>query len=383
MFFLSHILKSGLKQNKKMKKTNIFLLVFFIVIVVLLLLNLFLEYRANKIYEPVGKIVKIDNYDYHINCLGDKNNKTIILIHELGDYSGTWYNLINSLNDNYRVCAYDRPGYGWSEGQKRQGSFSDYAEELYKLLNRAEETGPYMLIGHGFGVGIAQVFADKYSENVSGLIYLDPLTFASNKDFYTKLNKKIENDSEYNLVKYNLDDIEKLDQNIHKRGSDFLATKIIYSLGLRRFLELPEGFCNYYKRQYQAECFNNAYKLSYVQALTENIPKTFNNGYHEIIDTLQKNKDINLIVISSTKFLNTIKDNNVQPEKDHFSLHSNNPLEGIRLKEYFRQIVIEEHKNYLKGYNNSEHIITEKSGHFIHWDQPDLIIESINKVLAE
>jgi len=48
------------------------------------------------------------------------------------------------------------------------------AEELKSLLDDASVPGPYVVVGHSLGALNVQVFAAKYSEDVVGIVLLDP-----------------------------------------------------------------------------------------------------------------------------------------------------------------------------------------------------------------
>jgi pimeloyl-ACP methyl ester carboxylesterase len=50
-----------------------------------------------------------------------------------------------------RVCTYDRAGMGWSEASPEPRVAREYAKELHTLLANANETGPYVLVGHSMG----------------------------------------------------------------------------------------------------------------------------------------------------------------------------------------------------------------------------------------
>lgn len=45
------------------------------------------------------------------------------------------------------------------------------------------------------------------------------------------------------------------------------------------------------------------------------------------------------------------------------------------------QIVLKLHEEWLKGIPRAEHILTEKSGHYLHVSEPELVITAINKMV--
>jgi pimeloyl-ACP methyl ester carboxylesterase len=122
----------------------------------------------------------------HISCIGPSydrlNNSNIIfptIVFE-ADSNTTgfaFYNVQKLLSSRWRVCVYDRAGYGWSYmsplGTNRPRIS---AVRLHTLLfNSGELDNDMKLIiaGHGFGAEVAQIFAFEYPELVAGVAILD------------------------------------------------------------------------------------------------------------------------------------------------------------------------------------------------------------------
>jgi pimeloyl-ACP methyl ester carboxylesterase len=72
-----------------------------------------------------------------------------------------------------RVCTYDRAGNGWSESSPEPRTAREYAKELHNLLTNANETGPYVLVGHSMGGYTILVYAHDYPDEVAGLVLVD------------------------------------------------------------------------------------------------------------------------------------------------------------------------------------------------------------------
>ena len=72
-----------------------------------------------------------------------------------------------------RVCTYDRAGMGWSESSPEPRMAREYAKELHTLLAKANEPGPYVLVGHSMGGYTILVYAHDYPDEVSGLVLVD------------------------------------------------------------------------------------------------------------------------------------------------------------------------------------------------------------------
>jgi pimeloyl-ACP methyl ester carboxylesterase len=72
-----------------------------------------------------------------------------------------------------RVCTYDRAGMGWSEASPEPRVAREYVKELHTLLANANETGPYVLVGHSMGGFTVLVYAHDYPADVLGLVLVD------------------------------------------------------------------------------------------------------------------------------------------------------------------------------------------------------------------
>lgn len=74
-----------------------------------------------------------------------------------------------------RVCSYDRASLGWSDPASRPHTTLQLVDELHAMLAAARIPTPLILVGHSFGAVLVQSFAIKYPEQVAGLVLIDPL----------------------------------------------------------------------------------------------------------------------------------------------------------------------------------------------------------------
>jgi pimeloyl-ACP methyl ester carboxylesterase len=72
-----------------------------------------------------------------------------------------------------QVCAYERAGLGWSEGGPEPRDARQITSELHTLLANADIPGPYVLVGHSVGGHYARVYADRYPEEIAGMVLVD------------------------------------------------------------------------------------------------------------------------------------------------------------------------------------------------------------------
>lgn len=122
---------------------------------------------------PPGRLVAVDGFRLHLDCAGS-GRPPVILDAGLGDSSRVWSGLQPEIAARLRVCSYDRAGLGWSEPGPRPRTYRQAALELHTLLERAGETPPFILVGHSAGVNTVRLFAELYPQEVAGLVLIEP-----------------------------------------------------------------------------------------------------------------------------------------------------------------------------------------------------------------
>lgn len=148
--------------------------------VILLLIGFAYQQIATAIevdnYPPVGELVDIGDYQLHLVATGDADGlPTVVFESGMGTPSAAkdWEVLQAELAKYTRVISYDRAGYGWSDLAHNDRTAEQIADDLHKLLEVTGEEGPFLLVGHSFGGFSAQIFADKYKEDVAGIVLVD------------------------------------------------------------------------------------------------------------------------------------------------------------------------------------------------------------------
>lgn len=67
--------------------------------------------RDAQLYPPLGKMVNVNGYEMHINCVGE-GSPTVIMDSGMGNSSLVWSNVQPEVAKFTRVCTYDRAGLG-------------------------------------------------------------------------------------------------------------------------------------------------------------------------------------------------------------------------------------------------------------------------------
>ena len=128
--------------------------------------------RDHDSYPAPGRTFEVAGHRLHLDCRGE-GGPTVVLFNGLGEFSGSWARITDAIGSTTRVCAYDRPGQGWSEEAGTPQDGVTAAQDLHQLLTVAGERAPYVLVGHSTGGTYALTYAAQYPEQVAGMVLLD------------------------------------------------------------------------------------------------------------------------------------------------------------------------------------------------------------------
>jgi pimeloyl-ACP methyl ester carboxylesterase len=119
-----------------------------------------------------GRMVDVGGYSLHLDCRGE-GSPTIVMDAGLGKSSLDWILVQPELARQTQVCAYDRAGMGWSEASPAPRTPSQIADELHLMLKTAGVPGPYLLVGHSLAGKTVRLFAAAHPDDVAGIVLVD------------------------------------------------------------------------------------------------------------------------------------------------------------------------------------------------------------------
>jgi pimeloyl-ACP methyl ester carboxylesterase len=135
------------------------------------------------------RFITIDSNRICINTIGIENRKegqpVIVFESGHGTPMGHWDRVLNGVSELAPLITYDRPGIGESEPDSEMPTIKNVSDKLIKILNHLDIEPPYVLVGHSLGGAYVRGFSVYYPELLAGLVIIDPADFTE-----TKLNRR-------------------------------------------------------------------------------------------------------------------------------------------------------------------------------------------------
>ena len=136
-------------------------------------------------YPAPGLMILVGEHRLHLHCSG-RGEPTVVMDAGLGGNSLDWVRVQPKVAEYTRVCAYDRAGYGWSEVGPLPRTSERIANELHTLLHTAGMQGPFLLVGHSFGGYNVRLFASLHPDETAGLILVE----SAHEDQFSRLHRE-------------------------------------------------------------------------------------------------------------------------------------------------------------------------------------------------
>jgi pimeloyl-ACP methyl ester carboxylesterase len=272
-----------------------------------------------------------------------------------GAFSLDWHFVQTEIAKSNQVCSYDRAGHAWSELGPRPRTMKQAVYDLHRLLLKEGIPPPYVLVGHSLGGVLVRVYADQYPDEVAGLVLVDTATenglmFINGKWVrwfeeakgrpVPPLKEQIE-PSDRSLVKEELEGYRQFREWLGPPKIEPPYTKLPPHLQELRLwaMSLPESNVTDYNPF-------NAEEL--VILFADRLRQEFSLGNKPLVILRRKAQTV------------LTKEEDVKRDQER----------------------IENTRSLLLLSRNNQLVVAEKSGHEIHLDQPELVVNAIRAVAA-
>lgn len=268
-----------------------------------------------------GVMVDVDGQRMHLLCSGS-GSPAVILEAGIPSSSLAWDEVMPEVASMTRVCSYDRKGYAWSEPSPGPRTVGRIAEELRSLLRNAEVRPPYVLVGHSFGGLVVQRFAGEFPDDVVAVVLVD----SSHPD---QVHATLELDQMTSLGFW---------------------LRILAPVGLHRpFLPIPAG--------------SPDTRTSTVRAMEK-----------DLLMTTRSVRAVASEVTSMRESLQDVAETKLELGQTPLFVLS----EGRRRADFW----LEMQEDLTRLSEASEWQVAEGTGHYIHHEQPQLVVEAIRRAVV-
>lgn len=124
---------------------------------------------------PPGRLVDLGaGRRLHAHCSGT-GVPVVVLEAGIAASSLSWTWVQPRVAEFTRVCSYDRAGLGWSNPLVAPLSARNNADTLHDLLRALDIPPPYVFAGHSYGSFVIREYVSRYPDEVVGIVFVDPI----------------------------------------------------------------------------------------------------------------------------------------------------------------------------------------------------------------
>jgi pimeloyl-ACP methyl ester carboxylesterase len=122
---------------------------------------------------PIGSRIDIDGRGIWTHNSG-QGDPAVIFVPGAGSF-GLDFALVQERVSTFATAIlYDRAGTGWSDDAELPRTSTEVTDELRAVLRATAGPAPYVLVGHALGGAYIQRYAQRFPDEVAGLVLLDP-----------------------------------------------------------------------------------------------------------------------------------------------------------------------------------------------------------------
>jgi pimeloyl-ACP methyl ester carboxylesterase len=267
------------------------------------------------------RMVEVDGRSLRVQTGGwhhrDLGRPIVIFQNGMGTPLEGWRPILSRTAEFAAVVAYDRAGIGGSEWDEQTPTPAHVNATLSRLLEALGAEPPYVLVGFSLGGSYVQHFAGTQPDAVAGLVFIDA----------PELTRWREREAE-----------------------------IFAALGIGH--EARAAFYDAERRLVAAAPPAARAELDMVlDMVSRPVPE---------LETLTA-RDVPTAVLMALRF-------EMPPGFD-------SPIDYRRIWDVDRRLLIRQHTDWIASNEEATIVLASHAGHAIHWSDPDLVVESIRRVI--
>ena len=134
--------------------------------------------KEEKLFKTNGKIVEVNNHNINVYISGNSNSDiTLVFMSGAGTCSPTldFKTLYSLFENDYQIAVVEKAGYGFSDISDIDRDIDTILFETRESLNKAGvKSNKYILFSHSMSGIEALYWANKYPDEIKGIVGLDP-----------------------------------------------------------------------------------------------------------------------------------------------------------------------------------------------------------------
>jgi pimeloyl-ACP methyl ester carboxylesterase len=129
--------------------------------------------RGRRLYPPPGTVIDVGGQRLHVMWAGS-GEPAVLFESGIAASCLSWTRVLREVASFTRACAYDRAGLGWSDPASGPRTLDRMLEEIRGVFAASGVAAPYILVGHSFGAFLTCTYAARHPNEVAGIVLLDP-----------------------------------------------------------------------------------------------------------------------------------------------------------------------------------------------------------------
>jgi pimeloyl-ACP methyl ester carboxylesterase len=114
----------------------------------------------------------------HLYCTGH-GSPTVILEDGAGSFAIDWALVQPEVARTTRVCSYDRAGYGWSDPGPEEDTVEQVTHDLETAMRTSGEHPPFVLVGQSIGGLFVRWYQHEHPQQVVGIVLVESYEMAA------------------------------------------------------------------------------------------------------------------------------------------------------------------------------------------------------------
>ncbi|HVO43126.1 MAG TPA: alpha/beta hydrolase [Aggregatilineales bacterium] len=286
-------------------------------------------------YPAPGQYIEVNRHRLHLYDEGEGIPAVVFESGQAG-FSLDWMRVQPEVAKFSQAYSYDRAGLGWSDAGPHPRTPSRIVAELHSLLDVTEIPKPYILVAHSLGGRYVRLYAHHYPDDVAGMVLVDPYNEAFDRALG---DRKLAAFKRGRTQQYRFFDL------LARLGIARRFGNLVISLMGPDFRSMPDGE-----------------KARYAALVTR--PDAMTTTIQEFDEALAAEKDFRSLTLPATMPLRVLRHGIPWPYADQEKIWQESQAELVAQSAH------------------GELAVADRSGHSIMMAQPELVIETIQKIVT-